>query len=111
MSLFPSFDDLYIGICAKGRNTFLAQMAKNFVDIHGRNCHIRYMNEFKERGRVERIVWELGGEKAVATAMGVNRATVRYWIDQDRVPGKRQAALMAIVKAAGVPVRAEDLIG
>ncbi len=69
------------------------------------------MLNFKPRRRIERLVWELGGEGAVSQAMDVNRATVRYWITQDRIPAGRQADLVALADQCGLSVKLEDLIG
>ena len=63
------------------------------------------------RTRTDRIIWELGGTKAVADKFGLHPNTVNLWKRNDRIPSVWQKPVLEWAKASGARVTVEDLIG
>ena len=83
-----------------------ATTVKKVVDHASRACYMCSM-----RKRIERVIWELGGNVEAAKAVGAHRATVHRWVQQDRIPAKWQSKVLEAAQEVGARVVAEDLIG
>ena len=76
------------------------------LDISGLCIYICPM-----RTRTDRIIWELGGTKAVADQFGLHPNTVNLWKRNDRIPSMWQGQILEWAKRVNARVTAEDLIG
>ena len=68
-------------------------------------------HEIKPRGRVENVVWKLGGITRLAAVLDVSKQAVWKWQVKDSIPSRWQSKLLAIAERNGIELKAEDLIG
>lgn len=52
--------------------------------------------------KVEATIMAAGGVSKFSEAIGLTKTTVRYWLDEDRVPSWREAAFIKAARRLGI---------
>jgi hypothetical protein len=59
---------------------------------------------------VRAIIGRLGGQTAVAKAIGKGQSTVGYWVQAGTIPAKWHARLLDVAERLGAPLTADDFV-